>query len=237
MTDELMAYERMTDALIMLLSTDWFLPYWAEIGINLSEKKKSCVQQGCRKIVAQILGDNESKFMSDFSDERMQETETRFLALLQNCNAESELSETRREWANLPNQELNAAWNCARSNSQIRSGALLENGPVLDAPIRSEVAKIWDEYDVEAYAFRDVSLHSKTDWDLYSQIAWGGPTVLVGQLQSVLQYRRLRESWNQLRQRLTDQQLDQLVSWYRAMVEFRLHEDRPDLIPSFMALI
>jgi hypothetical protein len=234
MTDELMPYERMADSLIMLLSTDWFLPYWAEIGIKTSEEKKSCVQQGCRKIVAQILGDNESKFMSDFSDERMRETEARLLALIQNCGAELELSETCKEWANLSNQERNAAWNCARSNSQLRLGAVSENGPVLDTSIRSEVGRIWEQYHVEAYAFRDICLHSKTDWDMYAQIAWNGPTVLVGQLQSVLQYRRLREFWNQLRQRLTVQQLDQLVSWYRAMIDFRLHDDRPDLIPSYM---
>ncbi len=226
----------MTDELIMLLSTDWFLSCWAEIGIDISEEKKICVQQGCRKIVAQILGDAESKFMSDFSNERMRETEARLLTLLQECDADAELSQTRKEWANLSDQERNAAWSCARRNTAILRGMVSESGPFLDFAIRAELTKRWKEYDVDASAYRDACLNSKTDWDLRAQVAWNGPEVLVGQLRSVLQYRRLRKFWNQLRQRLTQQQLHDLVSWYRAMNENALHEDRPDLIPSFMAL-
>jgi len=44
----------------------------------------------------------------------------------------------------------------------------------------------------------------------------------------------LRAFWEHLRQNLTPQQLHELVSWYRAMTKIMSHEDRPDLIPSYM---
>jgi len=36
----------MVDKLIMLLSTDWFRPYWSSIGIEVNEAIKTSIQAG-----------------------------------------------------------------------------------------------------------------------------------------------------------------------------------------------
>ena len=41
--------DTMVDDVVMLLSTDWFLPYWSVIGIEAAEQKL-CIQKGCRQI-------------------------------------------------------------------------------------------------------------------------------------------------------------------------------------------
>ena len=38
------AKSNMTDYLVLLLSTDWFLPYWTQIGIDIAEDKKVGIQ-------------------------------------------------------------------------------------------------------------------------------------------------------------------------------------------------
>jgi hypothetical protein len=94
------------DYFMMLLSTDWFLPYWPEIGIDIAEAKRVGLQQGCREIADQILGGANNYFLADFSEERRQETHSMFLALLRRWNAEPEMRATWNEWTNLSHQGL-----------------------------------------------------------------------------------------------------------------------------------
>jgi len=223
----------MLDELIVLLSTDWFLPCWTEIGIEIAESKKLCIQKGCREVTDRMLRGAENEFFSDFSEARMRGTESDFLALLQRCEAQQELFVTYKEWATLSDQDIRAAWSCSYLNLKITSG-VAENSPPLDPMVRAKVAATWGAYDVKHDAFLDVSLRSGTDWDRHVQIIWCGPKTLPGQLHSVLQYRELRAFWEHLRVSLTPQQLHQLVTWYREMHKIISHKDRPDLIPSYM---
>ena len=66
----------------MLLSTDWFLPYWTQIGMEIAKDKKIGIQQGCREIVEHITAGDESTFIRSFSENHKQEAESQFLALL-----------------------------------------------------------------------------------------------------------------------------------------------------------
>ncbi len=96
------------DYFILLLSTDWFLPHWPEIGIDVAEPKKVGLQQGCREIAKQVLGGADNYFLAGFSEECSQETHAMFLALLRRWNAEPEMWATWNEWANLSHQKLTA---------------------------------------------------------------------------------------------------------------------------------
>src|SRR5437016_3744116 len=111
----------MIEFLVLLLSTDWFLPYWTEIGIDVVEDKKIGIQQGCREIIEEILGGDDSTFIRSFSEHHRREAGSRFLALLRRCEAEPELSATRKEWENLSHRELTAVFLCAEFNRDIPS--------------------------------------------------------------------------------------------------------------------
>jgi hypothetical protein len=225
----------MTDSLVLLLSTDWFLPYWTEIGIEIAEEKKVGIQQGCRKIVDELLDGAESLYLVSFSEERKQVTESKFLTLLRKWEAEPEVSATFREWENLSHGELSAVVQCAMLNAEVPSADGSGNVPCLEFAIRAEVVKAWEAHSLKASVFRDICLSSKTTWDLRTQKLLSSPRTLVNELWRVLLDHRFRTFWADLQKRLSSQQLQELVSWYRAMVKAKAHEDRPDLIPSYIS--
>lgn len=225
----------MMEYLIILLSTDWFLPYWTEIGVDVPENKKAKIQKGCRQIIDEILDGADSFYLASFHEERKQETGRKFLALLRQAEAEPEVSTTFREWANLSHNELTAVVECAMLNAEIPSADGSGNVPCLEFPIRAEVVKAWDAHSLKASVFRDICLSSETAWDLRTQKLLTSPRTLVNQLWRVLLDHRFRAFWTDLQRRLSSQQLQELVSWYRAMVKAKAHEDRPDLIPSYIS--
>ena len=224
----------MTDYLIMLLSTDWFLPYWAEIGVNLAEVRQIGIQQGCREIVKQMLSGCQDFYRSNVSPERKQETDARFLTLLRKWDAESEVSEAQEKWANLSREKLNPAFMCTSHTIELVRQNRQEGGPDLDSTIRAEVVKLWEELHMNPPRFPDICLESKSDWDVYTRSLLTNPQTLANILNSVLRDRNFREFWTHLHHRLTPQQLKELGSWYRAMNINKFHEDRPGLIPSYM---
>ena len=225
----------MTDQLIMLLSTDWFFPYWAEIGIVIREDKRIGIQQGCRELVRRILHGASSLFLIDFSLERRKETDFGFLALLRACDAESEVLATWEEWAKLTHEELSKSWTCSHLNQRLSVGDVPTGIPPLDATVRREVIELWNKYAVKPSLFRDVSKNSTTDWDVYIRSLSGKPEFLPSQLRKVLLSQRLRPFWANVRERLTPPQIQQLVRWYQAMITSLFRQDRPDLIPSYIS--
>lgn len=224
----------MTDTLIMLLSTDWFLPYWAEIGINIDEAKKVSVQLGCREIVAQILGGCSDYYRSNISPDRQQETASLFLVLLHKLNSEPEVLETHKEWAEMPKVRLNTSFMYWNHTVALAQGRVQESGLTLSASIKAEVAKALEEYQMDEPGFPDICQKSESTWDVYINTLLTSPKRLGSILNSMLRERSFRSFWNHLGEHLTPQQLQELAAWYRAMTVNKLHEDRPDLVPSYM---
>ena len=56
------------DRLVMLLSADWFVPYWQLIGIFTDNKRKSLLRDECREIVPQIMSGATQYWYTDFSE-------------------------------------------------------------------------------------------------------------------------------------------------------------------------
>jgi hypothetical protein len=65
--------DTMVDQVVMLLSTDWFLPYWSLIGIEADEERL-CVQKGCRQIVHEVMNGATDYYSVNFSYERLRAT-------------------------------------------------------------------------------------------------------------------------------------------------------------------
>ena len=84
--------------------------------------------------------------------------------------------------------------------------------------------------------FEDICLSSKTEWDIRTQKMLNSPKTLKNQLWRVLLDHRLRAFWADLRERLNPQQLQQLTSWYRAMIKITSKDDRPVPLPSYMEM-
>jgi hypothetical protein len=76
--------DTMVDMVAMLLSTDWFLPYWSVIGIEATNQKR-CVQEGCREVVQQSINGAANYYLVSFSDERLEVTRQSMRALAKKC--------------------------------------------------------------------------------------------------------------------------------------------------------
>src|SRR5262249_21134400 len=63
------------DDVVMLLSTDWFLPHWSRVGLNVPAAERVKVQEACRitvgHIVARAPSDAKEYWLTDFSPERV----------------------------------------------------------------------------------------------------------------------------------------------------------------------
>jgi hypothetical protein len=219
--------EYMIEYLVLLLSTDWFFPHWNRIGIELPQSKKTCIQQGCREIINEIT-------VTSFYDYLRQGAESKFLALSLRCDAEREMSATRKEWAELSHRELTAVVSCASFNRDIPSADGSGVVPHLEFPIRAEVVKTWERYALDPSVFHDVCLSSQTEWDIRIRKLLVSPKTLVNQLWRILLGHRLRAFWADLRQRLTAQQLQELTSWYRAMIKIASRDNAATDLPSYI---
>lgn len=224
----------MTDYLVLLLSTDWFLPFWTEIGIDIADNRKLCIQEGCRHIIDELLNGDDNFFLISFSEDRRRVTREQFLALLRQCEAESEASATFSEWEKLSHRELTAVVAYAGLNAKVPSADGSTNVPYLEFAIRVEVMQLWEIYRLDPAIFRNICLNSNTKWDLRTQKLLSSQRTLVNQLWRVLLNHRFRSFWADLQQRLSSQQLQELVSWYRAVTKAQMDGDRPDLIPSYI---
>lgn len=72
------------DSVVMLLSTDWFLPYWSVIGVAAAEGKL-CIQAGCRQIVQDLMNGASDYYGADFSEERLTTTRQSIYSLAKQC--------------------------------------------------------------------------------------------------------------------------------------------------------
>lgn len=224
----------MTDELIILLSTDWFLPYWQRIGVDLVETNKSCIQQGCRRIVSQMVGNADRMYQVDFSEQRKIETDASFGALLLECVSEGELMAAREEWGSRTDKDNRATWNWFYLNQTICSPRVEERFPTLASDIRSCVSDIWRLYDFREADIQGACSSSTTDWDVRIHSILGGAATLFGLVNHVLRDHRLQAFWNQLLGRLTPEQLGNLLFWYRETTALVTRGEQPDLIPSFV---
>ncbi len=197
------------------MSTDWFLPYWLEIGINLTEDKKFAIQQGCREIVPQILGGSEDYFNSNHSSERKEETYSKFKALLRDLGTDRDLSKIYLKWAALSHSELTASFSFAMTTRGLVYGRSDEESQYLNADILTAIRETWTDPEPNADAYLDLCWKSMTSWDAYTRNVLGSPTALSSTLKSIFRHDRFMAFSAQLRLRLTPEQRVQLSLWYR----------------------
>src|SRR5262249_15263754 len=97
--------EMMIDQMIMLLSSDWFLPYWGMIGQSIDQQLQICVQQGCRAIVKQIVCGVEEYWLASFTVERQAETRSMFEKLSGSCGIQRATLVDIEKWAAISDEE------------------------------------------------------------------------------------------------------------------------------------
>src|SRR5712691_4459739 len=204
------------DKLIMLLSTDWFMPHWRVIGIHLAERPKVCVQQGCRDIVRRIMSERAEYYHVEFSAARVDATWSTFDNLLKECEAEREI--------------------IVDSLLADKSDTLLDDGTewlitVLTERLLNDRATNEPELDSEVLAllgglrsvlagrrgidFSKLCLGSDSEWDKYTRsVTPEIPSMLGHEVSAILTRNDFGAIWNFINSRLTDAQKRKLLDWY-----------------------
>jgi hypothetical protein len=88
-----MICDNAADKVAMLLSTDWFQPYWPAIDLNATLESIACIQKGCRGIVNRIVGEAEEYWLISFAEERVRATREAVLMSAGRCGLDAASAE------------------------------------------------------------------------------------------------------------------------------------------------
>jgi hypothetical protein len=223
--------------LVMLLSTDWFLPFWSEIGLNADTTMKAKLQEGCREIVSTVIvkksADNEGRFdYIDHTDESELKAKSVLRELIERLDAKGAASAMVEEWNRWDHDDLGSALMLRMLTHELIEGVGGEGNPAPHFAIRAAVMEATVTYDLDPSQFEEISNKSKSSWDEYVQSLLEVPTALSDYLYPAVQVYRLRMLWNRVSERLTGKQREELLSWYRAMAKSRMPFDP---VPRFVA--
>jgi len=228
---------------IMLLSTDWFWPFWSEIGLDVDTATMLKIQEGCREIVRDVIAHVVSGEKYDFecinwTQASELEAKSRFERLLEGLRAKPAVSAVAKVWiAESYEDHIGATMILRLLTCELIEGAGTEANPVPDFPVRAAVAEAIVQYEIDPPQFKDIAMKSTTTWDSYLRGLFEAipnevpPTALSTYLQPNVGIHRAKVLWNRVRERLSARQQNDLLSWYRAMAKARMPLDP---VPSFV---
>jgi len=148
----------------MLLSTDWFPPFWSLIGID-SEPAKQCFQKGCRHIVLQVMGGASNYYFISFASDRVDQTRQSLRMLAKNCKfKEDAVRALEALLANVPNRDElgKTAWLIRYVHAEMMTAANI------DPPIKVLLEDARKNFSVmHDLQLQEACLQSRSSWDRY----------------------------------------------------------------------
>src|SRR5260221_5029097 len=219
---------------IMLLSTDWFWPFWSEIGLDLVTATKARVQVGCREIVRTVIGrkatNEEGEFeYIDWSESCELQAKSRFEQLVESVEARTAFSIAMKTWIGQNiDDHMGATMILRLFTHELIEGAGTRTNPVPDFPIRAVVTGAMVDYDIDPAGFEAISTKSTTIWDQYLRSLFDAipdqvpPTALATYLDPAVRIHRARMLWSRIREKLSVKQRHDLLSWYYALAKTRM---------------
>jgi hypothetical protein len=210
------------DNLVMLLSTDWFKPYWGAIGIILDDSKKNLMQQGCRQIVSQIISGAGDYWSISFSRDRYRETRARLDSLSKTHGTEEAVIGAIEEWSALSDEDMKAGSLFESLTEDLFFEGSTLPSYALDVDLKVIISKVRDDQWSIAINGADLSSRSKSSWDRYiRELTPDLPTYLADTLFSFLRAQHFKACWTLIVNRATKEQHTKLVAWYKAMAKLR----------------
>ena len=214
----------------MLLSTDWFFPYWSAIEITAEEETRRFIQQGCRPIVEEFIAGAEHYYLIPFNQERIEATKQQFLDLLSGGSISVEVVAKFQELVSPEYDTESARFMIAMTTKMLVCGHAdlpqSKDIPTLSSATIRTLSE-WNEGQPPRFEFGEICLGSKTDWDRYIKgLTPRSPAALESYLQigliSELSFRDLRAAIVTL----SSAQRAELEVWYCAVIRrMTAHDD------------
>jgi hypothetical protein len=206
--------DTMVDMVVMLLSTDWFLPYWFVVGIDASEEKV-CVQKGCRQIVHELMNGATNYYQINCSDERLQATRQSIRDLARKCGL-GESSEMNLEDLVDSRPERDQFYKGAWLFRTLANN--LADDDQLDVPTKLVLERTRRQHSVmDDLDFQQLCSRSNSAWDNYTRsLTPELPTSLADFLSEDLVASQLLTS---VLSQLTQAQRDELLSRFQSIAK------------------
>lgn len=211
------------DRLIMLLSADWFLDYWVGIGLDVTQDKRICLQQCCRKAVKQQIMVKVGEYWhTDFSAERLKKTALMLQTCLDNCHidklAVDRVNALIAQKKATPVDE-NVRWTFIHLTQLLSQDAPEIKNLKLDPASKEAILNAWERCNqyLSEIDFQELCLSSQTEWDRYLRSATPDlPTYLSDYVSTITATRdKFEFLWEFIKRHLSSTQQKEVLSWYR----------------------
>ena len=205
------------DKLVMLLSSDWFFPYWDLIGIFTNNKRKSLLSEGCREIVRQIMSTATQYWHTNFSEARVKETRAMLDALIKRCDLEQVNANRIASLISTEDSHVDEGtrWLIVCMTEQLLDGTA--TAP-LDVAITEGLRRVGDErINLDEIDLKECCLNSPSTWDRYLRNATPDlPAMLADYVSAIASNSEFELLWGFINVNLTAKQRHELLSWYRS---------------------
>jgi len=223
--------------LVLILSTDWFAPFWSEIGLNLETVMHNKMKEGCRGIISKVLVkksvDGAEAFdYIDWSEACKLETKSRLLKLSKAVGVSDVVANVTEEWEGWDHDGLKSALMLRMFTDDLIDGATIEGIASPNFAIRAIVVDTDKRSDRDPNEFEKIEENCSSAWDRYLRdLLDDQPNALSTNLYHAINVHRMKVWWGYISARLTVEQRKELISWYRAMAESQMPFDP---MPSFV---
>jgi hypothetical protein len=157
----------------MLLSADWFAPYWRNFGLVLSETECALVRKVARRVVKSFMDGTDTYWNANFSDERVTRTASSFAESLGQTDISSagrlQISSLLTS-ASRGSEEATTLWLFGALTDQLVSGTSSTAPPSVAGSTLPVVRSLWaarSSSDNAPERLEQAALASETEWDRY----------------------------------------------------------------------
>ena len=207
------------DKIAMLLSTDWFLDQWNEMGMISDSNARIAMQAKCREIVEQIFEGATDYWQVSFEDVRIRSTQSLLLAATRECKLEACDVELLMRIVNQTPAEVDEANSISLLESLTQ--LLLSGGGDEEAALPGGlVVSIEKSFSYPTMERADIvvrCLNSDTDWDKKIRGLTPDLPDLLGDffLSLYKQMHHFRQYWVAVVEKISTEERLLLLEWYR----------------------
>jgi hypothetical protein len=206
---------------ILLLSTDWFLPFWEIFGLIYDIKQKNLIQNCAQETVKKFMKNSESFWFRGHSPNQFIERKSDFInGLLRSGLREKGINRLfvalLEAGARESHEESGTQWLFAMITNSLRNGDPAFTTDTLQLPLRKKLsdalvkAKVFPQLD-----FETANLSSVTHWDKYVRnLTLDLPSMLSDYVAGFTIGGEFKQFWCALIRDLNAVQTKELLTWY-----------------------
>lgn len=206
------------DKLAMLLSTDWFFPWWASIGLRIPRHEKHRIQHECREEVKAIVSSADTYWLASFEIARVERTMVRISGLLiRSVSKNSALSRKFVDLENFANGQSSEIYpDLIEVMMDLLISGDLSSDSHMDVNVSEHIINIWKEVGKNNIDYSKYCEESRGEWDIIiSSLTPDLPCMTADFVSLELESRdRVANFWSYISSSLDAAAVISVIRWY-----------------------